>query len=65
VAFSSDLDKINRELVEAVRFRFVKKNIVGKLPGASSNGLLDIDELQDIAGGDYLFNLAMSCSAKF
>jgi hypothetical protein len=55
VAFSSDLDKINRELVEAVRFRFVKKNIVGKLPDASSNGLLDVDELQDIAVGDKLF----------
>jgi hypothetical protein len=55
VAFSSDLDKINRELVEAVRFRFVTKNLVGRIPDASSGGLLDIDELQDSAAGDKLF----------
>lgn len=55
VAFSSDLDKINRELVEAVRFRFVRKNFVGRIPDASSGGLLDIDGLQDSAAGDKLF----------
>ncbi len=55
VAFSSDLDKINRELVEAVRFRFVRKNLVGRIPDASSGGLLDIDGLQDSAAGDKLF----------
>lgn len=55
VAFSSDLDKINRELVEAVRFRFVRKNVVGRIPDASSGGLLDIDELQDSVAGDKLF----------
>ena len=32
IAFSEDLDKINRELVEAVKFRFVTKNLIGKIP---------------------------------
>lgn len=55
MAFSSDLDKINRELVEAVRFRFVRKNLVGRIPDASSGGLLDIEELQHSGAGDKLF----------
>lgn len=40
-ATSSDLEKLNREVVESVRFRFVEKNFLGKriLPLDSSRGV--------------------------
>lgn len=47
IAFSDDLDKINRELVEAVKFRFVAKNLIGKIPDFKSDNLLDIQQLQE------------------
>ena len=45
-ATSSDLEKINREVIESVRFRFVSQNFIGKLPTANESNLLSIDELQ-------------------
>lgn len=47
IAFSDDLDKINRELVEAVKFRFVTKNLIGKIPDLKSGNLLDVLQLQE------------------
>jgi superfamily II DNA or RNA helicase len=47
IAFSDDLDKINRELVEAVKFRFVTKNLIGKIPDLKSGNLLDVQQLQE------------------
>ncbi len=47
IAFSEDLDKINKELVEAVKFRFVTKNLIGKIPDLQSENLLDIQQLQE------------------
>jgi superfamily II DNA or RNA helicase len=47
IAFSEDLDKINRELVEAVKFRFVTRNLIGKIPDDRSENLLDIQQLQE------------------
>jgi superfamily II DNA or RNA helicase len=47
IAFSEDLDKINSELVEAVKFRFVIKNLIGKIPDIKSENLLDVQQLQE------------------
>jgi superfamily II DNA or RNA helicase len=38
-ASSSDLEKLNREVVESVRFRFVEKNFFGKSFSIGQNGL--------------------------
>ncbi len=53
VAFSRDLDKINREIVDSVKFSFVTKNILGKVPPPGSQNLLKIDELQSDAHSLY------------
>ena len=47
IAFSDDLDKINKELVEAVKFRFVTKNLIGKIPDHKTENLLAIQQLQE------------------
>lgn len=46
LATSKDIEKINRELVEGVKFTFVSKNIFGKQLQQSKN-LLDINQIQD------------------
>ncbi|MBX2900269.1 MAG: DEAD/DEAH box helicase [Cyclobacteriaceae bacterium] len=46
VAFSSDLDKINREIIDSVRFKFVAKNILGKIPLPDGRNMLTVDQLQ-------------------
>lgn len=55
IAFSEDLDKINRELVEAVKFRFVTKNFIGKIPDLKSENLLDVQQLQENSLDDSLY----------
>ncbi len=45
-ASSSDLDKINREMIEGVRCRFVSQNIVKKLPDTGQQNLLDVNQVQ-------------------
>ncbi|WP_333821337.1 TOTE conflict system archaeo-eukaryotic primase domain-containing protein [Ohtaekwangia sp.] len=47
IAFSEDLDKINKELVEAVKFRFVTKTLIGRIPDLNSDNLLDVQQLQE------------------
>ena len=47
VATSSDLEKINREVIESVKFRFLEKGILGKQysPDTKEN-LLGLKQLQ-------------------
>jgi len=47
-ASSTDLEKINREIIESVKFRFIEQGIVGKqyVPGTKDN-LLDLNKVQE------------------
>lgn len=45
LATSNDVEKINREVVEGVKFTFVSKNIIGKTLLQNEN-LLDINQIQ-------------------
>jgi len=44
-ASSSDLEKINREVIESVKFRFLNKNIIKGIPAGEEN-LLDAGQVQ-------------------
>ncbi len=47
LATSADIEKINRETIEGVRFRFVVKNIIGmKSPPVANDNILDTEQLQ-------------------
>src|SRR5690606_18515241 len=47
-AYSNDVEKINQELIENVRLRFVQKNILGKSPSSETDkGLLELENLQE------------------
>ena len=47
LATSTDLEKLNCEIIESVKFSFVSKNIIGKtIDSSSSENLLDIYQLQ-------------------
>jgi hypothetical protein len=45
LATSNDVEKINREVIEGVKFTFVSKNIIGR-PLVQNENLLDINQLQ-------------------
>ncbi|TAL63372.1 MAG: DEAD/DEAH box helicase [Bacteroidetes bacterium] len=45
-ASSHDLSKINREIIDSVKFQFVSKGIFGKIPKGEDN-LLDLNQVQD------------------
>lgn len=45
-AISDDVARINREVIEGVRFRFVSKNILGKIAPPVKENLLDIKQVQ-------------------
>jgi superfamily II DNA or RNA helicase len=49
-ATSLDIQKIDREVVESVRFRFVTQSILKKFPDASNSNLLDIQQVQSELG---------------
>ncbi len=51
-ANSTDLEKINREIIESVKFRFIEQGIVGKqyVPGTEDN-LLDLNKVQEGQNG--------------
>lgn len=51
IATSDDLERINREIIESVKFQFIEKRILGKryLPGNDIN-LLDLEHLQEEDG---------------
>jgi superfamily II DNA or RNA helicase len=44
-ASSNDLDKINREVIESVKFRFLNKDIIKGIPTGEEN-LLDVQQIQ-------------------
>jgi len=44
-ATSNDLDKINREVIESVKFRFLSKDIIKGIPAGEEN-LLDAEKIQ-------------------
>lgn len=46
LATSVDLEKINRELIEGIRFRFVSKDILGMKPSPENEGLINLNQLQ-------------------
>lgn len=47
LAISGDIQKINREVIESVRFKFVTKNFIGKKNAvAIQNNLLDAQQVQ-------------------
>ncbi|HEY8783091.1 MAG TPA: hypothetical protein VIM16_15805 [Mucilaginibacter sp.] len=45
LASSNDLDKINREVIESVKFRFLSKEIINGIPAGDEN-LLDSQQIQ-------------------
>lgn len=47
LATSEDLQKINREVIEGVKFKFVEKKFLGKIPQSKEN-ILTIDEIQSM-----------------
>ena len=54
MAFSSDLDKINQEVIDSVKFRFVTKGIFHKKHVPGQNNLLDIKQVQGNTEDDHL-----------
>lgn len=53
-ASSDDIQKINREIIDGVKFRFVAKGIIGKIP-IENNNLLDIGQIQGNVTGNQLY----------
>lgn len=53
-ASSDDIQKINREIIDGVKFRFVAKGIIGRMPIENDN-LLDIGQIQGTATGNQLY----------
>jgi superfamily II DNA or RNA helicase len=50
-AFSEDIERINKEVIDSVRFRFVKRNLIGRVPtGDVDPNMLNIDQLQNTVG---------------
>ncbi|MGE0770762.1 MAG: hypothetical protein AB7K37_03545 [Cyclobacteriaceae bacterium] len=50
-AFSQDIERINKEVIDGVRFRFVKRNLIGRVPpGNGDPNMLNIDQLQNTVG---------------
>ena len=46
MATSADIEKINREVIEGVKFKFITKNFIGKKQTSEEN-LLTATELQN------------------
>jgi superfamily II DNA or RNA helicase len=53
-ATSADIQKINREIIDSVKFRFVSKGIIGRMPMADDN-LLNIGQIQSNETGNQLY----------
>jgi superfamily II DNA or RNA helicase len=57
IAHSTDLEKLNREIIESVKFKFVTKAYFGKTTNSKfKNNLLDINQLQTDEDGTQLFD---------
>ncbi len=48
LATSADIEKINRELIEVVKFNFIKKKILGHQYQATKENVLTVNELQKV-----------------
>ncbi len=46
LATSEDVEKINREIIESVKFKFINKNFISKTMVDELGNLLDISQLQ-------------------
>jgi superfamily II DNA or RNA helicase len=55
LATSEDISKINREIIEGVKFRFVTKSFLGKTKTMLPAGLQSIDQLQSEIGIGQLY----------
>ena len=56
-ASSPDLEKINREIIESVKFRFIEQSILGKqYKTDSENSLLDLSIVQEGLSGKPLYS---------
>ncbi|MGB3080695.1 MAG: DEAD/DEAH box helicase family protein [Saprospiraceae bacterium] len=56
-ATAPDLEGINREIIESVKFRFIEKSIIGKKHAQDDNtNLLDVGQLQNDESARTLFN---------
>ena len=53
-ASSDDIQKINREIIDGVKFRFVAKGIIGRMPLENGN-LLDIGQIQGATTDNQLY----------
>ncbi len=53
-ASSDDIQKINREIIDGVKFRFVAKGIIGRMPIENDN-LLSIGQIQGNETGNQLY----------
>lgn len=53
---SKDIQRINKEIIEGVKFRFVTKNLLGKTIISTGEGLQDINQLQSKAGSQNLYS---------
>ena len=52
LATSTDLERINNEIVESVKFSFILKDILGKPKMDAKSNLLDIAQIQDSRQGE-------------
>lgn len=55
LATSEDIYKINREIIEGIKFRFVTKSFLGKTKTELPAGLQSIDQLQSETGSGQLY----------
>jgi superfamily II DNA or RNA helicase len=56
IAKSEDIQKINKEILEGVKFRFITKNLLGNQNNESPIGLLDVSQLQSSKEGKHLYD---------
>ncbi len=55
-AGSADLDRINREIIDSVKFRFVHKSIIGRRHWpVSDDQILGLSGLQDVGNNQKIF----------
>jgi len=56
IATSDDLEKINREIIESVKFRFIEKSIIGKrYLSDTDESILDLSQIQEDHNGSSFY----------
>ncbi|MDZ7743489.1 MAG: DEAD/DEAH box helicase [Bacteroidota bacterium] len=56
IAVSKDLEKINKEIIESVKFQYLQKRIIGRDYSGKRKMLLDLNELQEGKSSNILFD---------